>query len=722
MKIGAGEVLALLFFLLAGIFGAEIILARLSFLKSNDFNVPAKSPVVEIKRNGIQVNNKGNYEIIYNGVSGFNQRPLHVRFIVRFTSLDNLEIFFEGPDGQISVAGKVSPTDLWQHAIKIRRNKPIALQLFVDSEAVNSYIENDIRDRLPAPSWPIKAVRFNLRNTGLEILGAKVFERDFFDKPGKELYSSGNYLPGNKWFYPPVYLLFFLLGVFFIRANRFFNQKFTPVASVPDNLAIIIAGFCCFWVISWVPVSLPMLACLTISILLLKVSSIIAHNVEQKTVSIKQSLQYFLYFLFAFCIVCTLLTFLLSHYVSAAVLTAIILSAIVAFFLFAWLFSKAWDVSLSEGFSADVILHIPFIPFGFAALLFLKNTGVSFILIGWCIVILNRLIFVNAARKRMPYSQILLILLFVAFITVAEGALTFSSNKGPIPKFGSLLNVDTQWRPEELFKDEFSVDPVDGSRIFQGEDLDYEKPAGEYRVVFLGGSTTYGDLENIDFNFVSQIAQKLKSDFPGKNIHVFNCGFLGYSSFQMMLLYEKYISKADIDLIVMYTLNNDMYQPGIHTYREIWKMESTGRPSLILRLRSFFMKSTFYQATVAFWHVFVRKKNFAPSVKIIRDFQINIGRIVSGAKSKGTQCILIPELLNPDLISPDQENLSKDLSEKLRTISKENSIRFVDSGKVILRNTYFTDNVHLNAKGNALVSDVIYHAVKDEVSRQFVNP
>ena len=715
MKIGAGEILALIFFFMAGVFGAEMILARLSYLKAGDFETGACSSTIQIDRNGIHTGKKGNCEITYKGVSGFNQRPLHIRFMVRFTSLDNLEIFFDGPDGQSAKAGKISPTDLWQHAIKIRRNKPVALQFFVDSEAVNSYIESDIRDRLPAPSWPISKIRFVLQNTGFEILAADIFQRDFMDKPGEQLYASGNYLPDKKWLFAPVYFSFFLAALLLLWVNRLTNKRFTPFSSGNDSLALIFTGFCFFWAISWVPVSLGMALCLVVAIPLLKISSILTLRVEQKILSPNRSVYLVLLLQLAFTFLVTWITLSRSGITSVFLVFLIVLVALFALYLFARLFSRAWEISFKEGLSADAILHIPLIPFGIAAIFFVQDSGVLFILVGWILVLSNRLAFTNTFRKRIPYSQIYLIALTVALVLVVEGALSFSSNKGPIPKFGSLLNVDTQWRPDELFKDEFPTDPADGSRIFQGQDLDYEKPSSEYRIVFLGGSTTYGDLDNPDFNFVTQITQRLKTDFPDKNIRVFNCGFLGYGSFQMMLLYEKYIQKADVDLVVMYTLNNDMYQPGIHTYREIWKMESTGHPGMVVRLRNFLNRSTLYQAAVAFGHVFVQKRTFAPSGKIIRDFETNIGQIVSGAKAQGSQSLLIPELLNPDLVNPDQEKLSAALMEILRKVSSEYSTAFVDSEKVVLRNTFFTDNVHLNAKGNALVADLIYPSVKEEV-------
>ncbi len=95
---------------------------------------------------------------------------------------------------------------------------------------------------------------------------------------------------------------------------------------------------------------------------------------------------------------------------------------------------------------------------------------------------------------------------------------------------------------------------------FRGPDAPREKPAGQYRVVTLGDSCTFGlgtPGLRYDETYSSRLEQLLREAHPGRDIRVLNFGCPGYSSFQGLRLLESKVAAYAPDLVIAYFGIND---------------------------------------------------------------------------------------------------------------------------------------------------------------------
>ncbi len=103
---------------------------------------------------------------------------------------------------------------------------------------------------------------------------------------------------------------------------------------------------------------------------------------------------------------------------------------------------------------------------------------------------------------------------------------------------------------------------------YRGEDFPIEKPAGEYRIVCIGGSTTYTSfIEDYRLSYPALLEEKLKSD--GFNqVRVINAGVGGWRSWESLVNLQFRVLDLNPDLIVIYHAVNDVNS------RLVWPAEA----------------------------------------------------------------------------------------------------------------------------------------------------
>ncbi len=96
---------------------------------------------------------------------------------------------------------------------------------------------------------------------------------------------------------------------------------------------------------------------------------------------------------------------------------------------------------------------------------------------------------------------------------------------------------------------------------FRGPDFDPVKPGGTFRIVCLGGSSTFG-FHNTDEGTYPYFLQRLYEEEPAPlRVEVINAGFPYYNTGTIRELLEQEIVRYDPDLITLYTAYNDVGWP-----------------------------------------------------------------------------------------------------------------------------------------------------------------
>ncbi len=110
----------------------------------------------------------------------------------------------------------------------------------------------------------------------------------------------------------------------------------------------------------------------------------------------------------------------------------------------------------------------------------------------------------------------------------------------------------------------------------RGPEVPAEKPEGAYRIVCLGGSTTYCTaVERDELAYPAQLERILREVHGDTRVEVLNAGVGGWSSWECLIDLELRILDLDPDLLVVYHGINDVYPRFVPP--ELYRGDLTGR-------------------------------------------------------------------------------------------------------------------------------------------------
>ncbi len=93
---------------------------------------------------------------------------------------------------------------------------------------------------------------------------------------------------------------------------------------------------------------------------------------------------------------------------------------------------------------------------------------------------------------------------------------------------------------------------------YRGGAVQIPKPAGTFRIVALGGSTTYGTSVTAAESYPAQLQQVLRDDYGYANVEVVNAGVAGYTTFQTFVNLAYRVTELQPDLVIIYHAGNDV--------------------------------------------------------------------------------------------------------------------------------------------------------------------
>ena len=95
---------------------------------------------------------------------------------------------------------------------------------------------------------------------------------------------------------------------------------------------------------------------------------------------------------------------------------------------------------------------------------------------------------------------------------------------------------------------------------YRGDEISLEKPSNVYRIVALGGSSTYDvSIEDNTKTFTAQLEKLLTEQYGYQNVEVINAGVPGYNSWEMLINLEFRVLDLNPDLIIIYEGTNDVH-------------------------------------------------------------------------------------------------------------------------------------------------------------------
>ena len=231
------------------------------------------------------------------------------------------------------------------------------------------------------------------------------------------------------------------------------------------------------------------------------------------------------------------------------------------------------------------------------------------------------------------------------------------------------------------FNDETGLMEVDERRYpyFRPESFALEKPADEYRIFCLGGSTVQGRPYAIETSFTSWLEIGLNTADPSKKWNAVNCGGVSYASYRLAPILDE-VLQYEPDLIVLYTGHNEFLEDrsygkikrlpawqksvhrnlsGLRTYNLLRRyLASDGSTIVKNKLPAEVDARLDYENGLADYH---RDEIWKQGV--IEHFAQNLERMVNAAQRAGVPVILVNPVVNlvdqPPFKSLHREDLTE---------------------------------------------------------------
>lgn len=175
---------------------------------------------------------------------------------------------------------------------------------------------------------------------------------------------------------------------------------------------------------------------------------------------------------------------------------------------------------------------------------------------------------------RLPTKSELTLSIFSIFFTLVlcEWAAHYwfdnMATADDLKKYGLFHQIPAnQWRIQRHHYLNYSLTPgftrdklSHNSKGFRGKEFEKEKADSVFRIVCLGGSTTYTELVNDNEKTYPALLEKIIRDsFNYQNIEVINAGVPGYNSWESLINLEFRVLDLNPDLVVVYHGTNDVH-------------------------------------------------------------------------------------------------------------------------------------------------------------------
>lgn len=246
---------------------------------------------------------------------------------------------------------------------------------------------------------------------------------------------------------------------------------------------------------------------------------------------------------------------------------------------------------------------------------------------------------------------------------------------------------------------------------FRGPDVEQPKPAGRFRIVCLGGSTTYSDAVGDEDAYPLLLEAMLREARPDLDIEVVNAGVPSYTSAESLANLAFRCLDLQPDAIVVYQCVND-YRPRTYSnfdsayfhYRKVWNGTTddwkTGEGELAGGINPFIQydfppDNGDHEENVA---------RSGPDA-----YRRNLTSIAGIAAAHGARTIFVSTMCDEDARYTPALMVTA-LLEHNRVMSEvavEQDAVFIDIAPGFPQDETFHDPVHLNAKGTAIKARMI---------------
>lgn len=289
---------------------------------------------------------------------------------------------------------------------------------------------------------------------------------------------------------------------------------------------------------------------------------------------------------------------------------------------------------------------------------------------------------------------------------------------------------------------------------FRGKEFDAVKPAGVFRIVAIGASTTYGVLNTDENTYPAQL-ERIIRDSGYENVEVLNAGVTLYNSTETFLNFYLRILNLAPDMVIYYQARNEIFPQAFNHYAhdlthyrqsDYSFAKSNYFHKYLFRVSHLFMGLATRRGGSLGWSArnenpnygTIRYENSPTSSELIdnlsqaeglANYRRNIESIIHLARQNGDiQVVLSTFAFNPDkyeswiiqreeaMIPAIAEQIEK-MNDVVRQIAAEQDLVLVDTARELAPrlHEYLLDDCHFNDIGQQARAALIFRHIEQDL-------
>lgn len=168
------------------------------------------------------------------------------------------------------------------------------------------------------------------------------------------------------------------------------------------------------------------------------------------------------------------------------------------------------------------------------------------------------------ARPAWNMTRLVLINLLIVAVLLEIGLRIYFGSFGTEQQRGMYLYAaDEIWRSSQASRLPFlnyglNESSANSLGYNDPDEITLPKPDGVFRIVALGGSTTYGLLVETEQAYPAQLERILREEYGYENVEVINAGVIGYDSWNSVVNLAFRALELQPDMIIIYHATNDI--------------------------------------------------------------------------------------------------------------------------------------------------------------------
>jgi len=359
-------------------------------------------------------------------------------------------------------------------------------------------------------------------------------------------------------------------------------------------------------------------------------------------------------------------------------------------------------------------------------------------------------------------AVIVVVLSVCASLVAAEGALRLLQASGSFPRVFERLGqvkppLDTRSGAGMYYVHPYSAYALKPGYVrgnveqinalgFRGEEVSLEKPEDVFRIIAIGGSTTFAVYLAKDQSYPYFLQQELRKRLGTDRVEVLNAGLTGSTSAESLHRLFWQILPAQPDMVVIYHGYNDLLPRVFNDYQDDYyhfrRTDPNNPPGLsrflIWRLALQVLNPVAfhenYDLLPIVWKIHNlpesdtdRMANFLNSSN--EAFERNLDQMVTMLQANGIEPVLATFAIFPDIwhwndyIPPYLWELGiSENNESIRRVAERNGAVLVPFGDIKIGRWMYNDSIHMNVRGNGFKAEVFADVIAPIVAARLGIP